>query len=136
MKPERSTVQLSMPLDVFKQIESKLVQPQVHDGNTGLHFLYVHDLVLQLFELCLAVFKVALLFWVNRVIVAGGGHNRRFHSRLDASFELEVFVEVDVRPEIHELDAGVAAADTVNTPKPLNDTDRIPMDIVVDAVVA
>src|SRR3546814_7490058 len=48
------------------------------------------------------------------------------HAATDAGFEVEIFVQLHVRPEIDELDAGVGRADTVDTPETLDDAHRIP----------
>ena len=50
--------------------------------------------------------------------------------------EVDVFVEVFRRPEVNEVNRRVDAADTVDTPEALDDADGIPVDVVIDEVVA
>ena len=83
-----------------------------------------------------AILEVALLFRVDQIIVAGRGHDRDLHARLDTGFQVDVLVQIHVRPEIDQLDLGVAAADTVDTAKALNDAYWIPMNVVIDQIVA
>src|SRR3546814_9722032 len=45
-------------------------------------------------------------------------------------------VQLHVRPEIDELDAGVGRADTVDTPETLDDAHRIPVDVVIHEEIA
>lgn len=54
----------------------------------------------------------------------------------DAIFEVDVFIEILRGPEVYEVDAGIDAADSVNTSETLDDTDRVPVNVVVDEVVA
>ena len=49
---------------------------------------------------------------------------------------VDVFVEVFGGPEIDELHGAAGAADPVDPPETLDDADRIPVDVVVDEVVA
>ena len=46
-----------------------------------------------------------------------------------------VVVQRHIRPEIHQLDVLVPTADTVDTAKTLDDSDRIPVDIIVDQII-
>ena len=68
--------------------------------------------------------------------MAGSRDVHRLHPVLHAVGEVDVLVEVDVRPEIDELDGCVLRADAVNAPEALDDADGIPMDVVVDHAVA
>ena len=49
---------------------------------------------------------------------------------------VDVFVEVLRRPEVDQLDGCVDAADTVNAAEALDDAHGIPVDVVVDEVIA
>src|SRR3546814_4907753 len=62
--------------------------------------------------------------------------DRQHHAATDAGFEVEIFVQLHVRPEIDELDAGVGRADTVDTPETLDDAHRIPVDVVIHEEIA
>ena len=86
--------------------------------------------------MCLAVFQVALLFRRNGVVVTGGGKDGNLHSSLNTALQVYVFVKRHIRPVVNQLDDVVLGTDTVNTAEALNDADRIPVDIVVDEVVA
>ena len=90
---------------------------------------------MQPFELRTAVFKVALFLSIDQVIVTGGGHNRNLHAGLHAAFQVDIFVEIHIRPEVYKLDMVVLAADTVNSPETLNDAHRIPVNVVVNEIV-
>ena len=125
-----------MLLYVFEQIESELVESQIHDGNTACHVLNVHNFLLQPFELCAAVFKVSLFFGIEKIIITGGGHYGNLHAGFHAAFQVDILVEIHIRPEVYKLNTVVSAADTVNSPEPLDDANGVPMNVIVDEVIA
>ena len=99
----------------------------------------VDDGVLELEELLAAVFQVVHLvagLVLDDVFLAGGGDVQQHHAAADALFEVDVFLQLDVRPEVDELDALVRRADAVDAAEALDDADRVPVDVVVDEVVA
>jgi len=51
-------------------------------------------------------------------------------------FEIDVFLQLHVRPEVDELDAGVWGPQPVDAPEALDDAHRVPVDVVVDEPVA
>ena len=73
---------------------------------------------------------------IDDVVVPRAGKHRDFHPGLDARLELDVVVQRQVRPEVDHLDGGIAAADAVDAPEPLDDADGIPVDVVVNQIVA
>ena len=125
-----------MLLHVFEQIKPELVKSQIHDGNAAGHVFNVHDFLLQPLELCAAVFKIAFFFGIDQIIVAGGGHDRNLHAGFHTAFQVDILVEVHIRPEVYELDMVVSASDTVNSSEPLDNAHRVPMNVIVDEVVA
>ena len=135
MKSHRSMLQFGMLLDVVEQIQSELVKSQVHDGNTGGHFLNIHDFFLQAFELCLAILQIVFFFIGEKIVIAGGGHVHNLHAGFDFRFQVDILVQSNIGPEIDKLNHLVFAANTVNTTEALNNADRIPMNIVIDKIV-
>ena len=125
-----------MFFDIVEQVETKFVKPQVHNGHARIHFLNVYDFVAQAFELLFAVFKVFVAA-VNYVVGADArcGHNGNAHTGLDAVFQIYVIVKLHIGPEIYELDFVVMAADTVYAPETLNDSDGIPMNVVIYKII-
>ena len=123
-------------LHVFEQIKPELIESQIHDGNAAGHVLNVHDFFLQPLELCAAVFKITFFLGVDQVIVAGRGHDRNLHAGFHTAFQVDILVEVHIRPEVYELDMVVSASDTVNSSEPLDNAHRVPMNVIVDEVVA
>ena len=77
-----------------------------------------------------------MAFGVEDVVVAGGGDVGNDHAVFDPFLEVDVLVQRDVGPVVDELDAGVDGADAVDPAEALNDADRVPVDVVVDQVVA
>ena len=136
MQPLGGCFNLFMLLDIFQQVEAELIQPQIHDGDTAAHILNVHHFLLQPLELRTAVFQIAFFLGVDQVIIAGGGHDRDFHAGFNTGFQVDVFIQIHIRPEVDELDMVIFAADTVNSPETLNDADRVPVNVVVDEIVA
>lgn len=136
MKPVGNLVAVRVMLYIVQQVEPEFIQAEVHDVDARVHLLQVDDFLLETFELLTAVFEVALVIVVDRVVVACGRDVGELHPVLDAFLEVDVVVERHVRPVVHELDAGVLAADTVDTPETLDDANGIPVDVVVDQIVA
>ena len=122
-------------LHVLQQIQAELIEAQVHDGDPAGHLLDVHDLLLEPLQLLSAIFQIPFFFGVDGVIIAGGGQDGDLHAGLHPAFQIDVFVQVHIRPEVHQLDYLIPAADAVDPAKPLDDADRVPMDVVVDEVV-
>ena len=77
-----------------------------------------------------------MLVQVDWIVIACRCHDRNLHARLDARFQMNVLVEIDIRPEVHKLDNAVAAADAVDAAESLDDAHGIPVDVVVHKVVA
>ena len=131
----REGVEGAVLVDVPEQVHPEVVETEVGDGDTGADVLELDDLVLELAELLLAVGSVSTCR-VEDVVVADGGEVGDHHAVLDAFLEVDVLVERDVRPEVDELDLGVGRADAVDAAEALDDADRVPVDVVVDQVVA
>ena len=72
-------------LHIFEQVEAELVQAQIHNRNTCVHLLDVNHFFLQTKKLVATIFQVALFFGRNRVVIAGGGEHRYFHTSFHAS---------------------------------------------------
>ena len=136
MKPLWFFRQVAVGLDVVQQIQPELVQPQVHDGDAGGHILHIHHFLLEPFQLLFAVFQVAFLLWIDQIVIAGGGHNGNLHPGLHTGFQIDVLVQRHIRPEVHQLDHLVFAANAVDAPKTLDNTHRVPVNVVIDQIVA
>ena len=136
MQPLGGCFNLFMMLDIFQQVEAELIQPQIHDGDTAAHILNVHHFLLQTLELRPAVFEVAFFFGVDEIIISGRGHDGDFHAGFHTGFQIDVLIQIHIRPEVDQLDTVIFTADTVDSPEPLNDADRVPVDVVVDEIVA
>ena len=136
MQPLGGCFNLFMMLDIFQQVEAELIQPQIHDGDAAAHILNVHHFLLQTLELRPAVFEVSFFFGVNEIIISGRGHDGDFHAGFHTGFQIDVLIQIHIRPEVDQLDTVIFTADTVDSPEPLNDADRVPVDVVVDEIVA
>ena len=124
-----------MLLHIGEQIKTKLIQSQIHYRYTCIHLLNINHFVLQTFQLLTTIFEVAFLFGRNWIVIACRGHNRHFHTCLDTSFEVDIFVKVHIGPIVDKLYHFVARANTVDTPKTLNNAHWIPMYIVINQVI-
>ena len=91
---------------------------------------------MQPLELRTTIFKVAFFLGIDQVIVTGGGHDRNLHAGFHAAFQVDVFIKVHIRPEVYKLDMVIFTADTVNSSEPLDNANRVPMNVIVDEVVA
>ena len=129
-------VHVAIAFHVIQQVKAELVKAQVHDGNAVGHILNIDDFLLQTPELRLAVFEIALFLRVNQVVISGGGHDGYLHAGLHAGFQIDIIVQRQVRPEVHQLYGLILAPDTVDTPEALDNAHRVPVNIVVNEVVA
>ena len=73
---------------------------------------------------------------VKRVGVPAGGNVGQRHPRLHPALQFQVGVHIGGGPVVDHLHGGAAAANAVNAPKPLDDADGVPVDVVVDDGVA
>ena len=136
MHAEGLCFQVFVRFHIVQQIKPEFVQAQIHDGNAGGHLFDIHHLILQLFQLSFPVFQVALFLRIDQIVIACGGHDRNLHASFHAGFQVDVFIQRHIRPEVDQLDLCVAAANTVNTPKTLNDAHGVPVNIIVDQIIA
>ena len=78
-----------------------------------------------------------MLFFIGeKIVIAGSGHVHNLHSGFYLRFQIDILIQSNIGPEIDKLDHLVFAANTVNTAKTLNNADRVPMNIVVDKIIA
>ena len=134
-RPFGARGEVAVLLDVAEQVHAEVVEAEVGDGDAGADVLELDDLVLELAQLLLAEGRVGA-GRVEHVVVAVAGEVGDDHAVLDALLEVDVLVERDVGPEVHQLDAGVGRADAVDAAESLDDPHRVPVDVVVDEVVA
>ena len=135
MHPVGHIAQFAVGLDVVEQVHAEVIQAQIGDGDTGLQILQLDDFFLQAAQLLLAVRHVVGLRG-QHVVVAGGGHVGDHHPAFDTLLEVDVFVKRNVGPVVDQLDAAIGRADTIHPAKALDDAHRVPVDVVVDDVVA
>ena len=135
MQALRGGGEVAVLLDVAEQVHAEVVETEVGDRDAGADVFEFDDLVLKLAELLLAERRVAR-FLGEDVVVGGGREVGDDHAVLDAFLEVDVLVEGDVGPEVHELDALVGRADAVDAAEALDDPHRVPVDVVVDEEVA
>ena len=122
-------------LDVVEQVHAEIVQAKVGDGDPRLKVFHVDDFFLKFPKLLLAIGHV-VGFGCERVVVTCCGHVGDYHPILDAFLQADIFIERDIGPVVHKLDGGIDGADTVDATESLDDADRVPVDVVIDEVVA
>ena len=133
----RRMLYIRIILHVGQQVETELVESQVHDVDACVHILEVNHLFLKTFELFLAIVEVGLLFVGEQHIPTSCTSDiHPSHSCFHAPFQTQVVVEFNIRPIVDQLDHIVMGANTVDTAKTLDNTDWVPMNIEVDQIVA
>ena len=80
--------------------------------------------------------EVFELLRVEEVVFAGSGQVYQRHAGFNAVFDIEIGVEVFGGPKVDERNPLVAGTDAINTPEALDDTDGVPVDVIVDEKVA
>ena len=137
---ERQALQLpGVLLEEAREVDAEIVEGEVGDGDAAAEVFQVDDGVLELEKLLAAVFQVVHLvagLVLDDVLLARGGNVEQHHAAADALFQVDVLLQLHVGPEVDELDALVGRADAVDAAEPLDDADRVPVDVVVDDRVA
>ena len=104
-------------LEETGQVDAEIVQGQIGDGDAARQVFEVDDGILELEELLATVLQVVHLvagLVLDDVLFAGGGDVQEHHAAADPLFEVDVLLQLDVRPEVDELDALVRRADAVD----------------------
>ena len=127
--------------DVFQEFETEVVEREFGEGDAVAEVFDIKHLVLEAEELLIAIAEVVGddvfdLLVLENIVLEGRGEVHERHASFDAVFEVDVFVEVFGGPEIHEVNGGIHAANAVDAAEALDDADRIPVDVVIDEVVA
>ena len=137
VKAEGCMFHIGIPLHVSQQVQSELIQPQVHDIDARVHILQIDHFLLKSLQLSLAVIQIRLLLVRQQdIAVAGTGDVHPRHARFHTPFQAEVVVQLDVRPVVHQLNHLVARANTIDTTESLNDAHGVPVNIIINKVVA
>src|SRR5438128_1313181 len=121
------------------EVDAEVREREVGDGNSARKVFEVDDGILELEELFTAVLQIVHLvarLLLDDVLLASSGDIEEHHAPADSLFEVDVFLELDVRPKVHELNAVVRRAQAVNASETLDDANGIPVNIVVDNVIA
>ena len=133
--PKRRMLHIIVFLHIVQQVQPELVQSQVHNGNAARHFFQIDHLIFQPFELCAAIFQIAFFFRADEVIIPCGSHDRQLHPGFHAAFQVDVLIQIHIRPEVDQLDAAILASNAVNAAKTLDNAHRIPVNIIVDQII-
>ena len=124
-----------MILHVLLEGKRIFIEAEVGYRDTCLERLHVDDLaILHATERLVSEPNVVSLG--ERIVIPRRGDVHRLHSVLHAIGEVNVLVEVDIRPEVDELHGGIPRANTVDASEALNDADGIPVDVIVYHAVA
>ena len=70
-----------------------------------------------------------------KLVIAGSRDIGNHHPVFDPFLEVDVFVQGNVRPIVNQLNGLVDGADSVDAAKSLDDTDWVPVNVVIDHVV-
>ena len=125
-----------MVFDVCKEIETEFIETEVHYVDSRIHILDVNNFLLEFLELVAAVLEVAFFGSREKIVVAGRGEDGGFHSAFNTALELDIVIELDIRPVVDKLYDVICGSYTVNSAETLDDAHRIPVDVVVDEIVA
>ena len=92
-------------------------------------------LVLQSSQLLFSVGNI-VAFGRENVVVTGGGHIGNHHPVFDPFLEIDVFIEGNIGPIVNQLNGLIDGTDSVDTAKALDNADRIPVNVIVDQIIA
>ena len=142
VQPERRFFQVAaIGFDVGGQFHPEVVEREIVQCHGFVEVFEVEHLVFQTHELLVAVAQIfgdqlAQVFGLQNVVFRRGSNVHQRHACLDPVFEVDVLVEVGRGPEVDELDFAVQAADAVDATEALDDSHRVPVDVIVDQEVA
>ncbi len=127
--------EVAVLLDVAEQIHAEVVEAEVGDGDAGVDVFEFDDLVLEPAELLLAECGVAGfgVRTLSSAVPARSAMTMRFSTR---SLRLMYSSSEMSGQKFTSWMHGVCGADAVDAAEPLDDPDRVPVDVVVDEVVA
>ncbi len=133
--------QLAIGLDVFAQLDTEVVEGEFIQGDALAEIFKVENFLAQTQQLFVAITHVLVDYFLDlvileEVVLERGRDVDQRHAGFDTVLEIDVFIEVLRRPEVHQLNRAVHTPDTVNAPKALDDADGIPVDVVIDEVIA
>ena len=131
----RHVSKVAIGFDIVQQVHAEVIQAEVGDGHTRFKVFQFDHLFLESPELLLAIRNFAA-FCREDVVIAGGRHISNNHAVFDPFLEVNVFIQGNIGPVVHQLDGLVDGADTVDPAEPLNDANRVPVDVIVDQVIA
>ena len=126
-------------MQIAREIDPEVVQGQVGDRHPVGQVLKIDHRVLQLLQLCPAIFEVIHLvvrLELDDVLFAGCRNIKENHPATDPAFEVKVFVQLHVGPEVDQLDARIWRTNPVHPAEALDNAHRVPVDVVVDKEVA
>ena len=136
MESARLCLDGAVVFHVFHQVQTVFIEPEVHNRDAVRTLFYVHDLFLHAPKLRLPVGQISFFLGIDEVIVSGRRQYGCLHATLHAGFQINVFVERYIRPEVDQLNAGIPAAYAVHATKALDDAHRVPVNVVVNQIVA
>ena len=110
----------------------ELVETQVSDGHAAVHILQVPYFGLEPLELGLTVLQVALLLREEQVVIAGGDYDKGFHTGPHTGVQVDVVIQLQLRL----VGFVVPAVDAVNAAKTMDKTYWIPVDVIINAIIA
>ena len=99
----RSVLYIGMLFHVREQVQSKFIESQVHDVDTRIHIFNVHHSFLQPSQLVASVFQISFFVYAKQIIIARSRKYGSLHAALYTSFQLDVFVQLHIRPVVDQL---------------------------------
>lgn len=142
IEAERSGFErFSVGLDVFQEFEPEIVEREFRERDAVVQVFDIEDFVFELEKLLVAIAEVFGddvfdLLVLQDVVLEGGGDVHEGHAGFDPVLEVDVLVEIFGGPEIDELHGAAGAVDTVDAAEALDDAHGIPVDVVIDEIVA
>ncbi len=84
------------------------------------------------------IFAIGYVVALGRqdVVISSGRYIGDHHTVFDPLFQVDVFIERDVRPVVDQLDLAVRRANAVDPAEALDDAHRIPVNVIIDQKIA
>jgi hypothetical protein len=142
IKPKRSAFeQGAVGFKILEEFDPEVIQGELGQRECVIEVFEVKNLIFEAKELMVPVSKVVLdkvfqLLWFKKVVLQGGGNVHQGHAGFDTMLQRDVLVQVRRWPEINKLYGSVQTSYPVDTAKALDDSNRVPVDVVVDQEIA
>ncbi|GBE29202.1 hypothetical protein BMS3Bbin04_00213 [bacterium BMS3Bbin04] len=123
------------------EFNPEIVERKFTERYVVVHLLQIDHLVSEPDKLLLTIgqffsYQGFELIGIEKVVRAAGSKVHHRHTRFDAVLEIDVLIQIISGPEVDELNLLINAAQAVYSAEALDDPHRVPVDVIVNEIIA